>query len=321
MSPDRSRAAGLLLGLAADRWLGDPERGHPVAAFGRLAAALERRWWADSVLRGLGHALVLTGGTALAGVAVERATARHPVTHAAATAVATWVVLGGTTLGREAAAVEGFLEVGDLPAARAQVGRIVGRSTTALDEAGVARAAVESAAENTADAAVAPLLWGAVAGVPGLLGYRAANTLDAMVGHRSPRHDRFGRASARLDDLLNLPASRLTGALAAGLAPTVGGRPRAALAAWRRDAAAHPSPNAGVVEAAFAGALGVALGGETPYPYGTQHRPLLGAGPAPGAHDVRRAVALSTRVQVAAGLACAALAARRGRSSESPVSR
>lgn len=275
------------------------------------------------MLRGLGHALVLTGGTALAGVAVERAAARHPVAHAAATATATWVVLGGTSLGREASAVAARLDAADLPAARTQVGRIVGRSTAALDRTGVARAAVESVAENTADATVGPLLWGAVAGVPGLLGYRAANTLDAMVGHRSPRHDRFGRVSARLDDLLNLPASRLTGVLVAALAPGVGGAPRAALAAWRRDAGAHPSPNAGVVEAAFAGALDLTLGGETPYPYGTQQRPLLGTGAAPHAHDVRRAVALSSRVQVAAALVCAAAAVVTGRSrlSESPVSR
>lgn len=253
--------------------------------------------------------MVLVGGATAIGVVAERVATPSARRHVVVTAAATWAVLGGTTLGREAAAVEARLRAGDLAAARTQVGRIVGRATSSLDEAGVARAAVESVAENTADAAVAPLLWGAVAGVPGLLGYRAANTLDAMVGHRSPRHDRFGRASARLDDVLNLPGARLTGLLAATLAPTVGGRPVDALTAWRRDAAAHPSPNAGVVEAAFAGALGVTLGGPTPYPYGSQQRPLLGAGPAPGADDVRRAVALSARVQVAAGLLCAAAAA------------
>ncbi|PVG84366.1 cobalamin biosynthesis protein [Nocardioides gansuensis] len=305
-----TRALGIVLGHALDRAVGDPRRGHPVAAFGRLAAALERHTWADSRSRGVTHSAVLTGGAVAVGLLAERATRGRPVLHVAATAGATWAVLGGTTLGREATAVHGLLAAGDLPAARRRLTHLVGRDTAQLDESEVARAVVESVAENTSDAVVAPLVLGAVAGMPGLLGYRAANTLDAMVGHRSQRYRSFGWASARLDDLLNLPGSRATGALAAALAPTVGGRPVDALAAWRRDARHHPSPNAGVAEASYAGALGLCLGGLTPYPYGVEHRVVMGDGRPPAAADIDRAVRLSRRVGLAA-VVLAALAARR----------
>jgi adenosylcobinamide-phosphate synthase len=166
----------------------------------------------------------------------------------------------------------------------------------------MARAGTESMAENTSDAAVAPLLWGAVAGIPGLLGYRAINTLDAMVGYRSPRYRRFGWAGARTDDVANLVPARVTALLSAGLAPAIGGSARAALAAWRRDAGAHPSPNAGPVEAATAGALGVGLGGPTVYAHGIENRPRLGSGPPPTPPDLRRAVLLSRLVAAAATL-------------------
>jgi adenosylcobinamide-phosphate synthase len=169
----------------------------------------------------------------------------------------------------------------------------------------MARAGTESMAENTSDAAVAPLLWGAVAGIPGLLGYRAINTLDAMVGYRSPRYRRFGWAAARTDDVANLVPARVTALLSAGLAPAIGGSPRAALSAWRRDGGTHPSPNAGPVEAATAGALGVGLGGPTAYAHGIENRPRLGSGPPPLPADLRRAARLS-RLVAAAGtlLAC-----------------
>jgi adenosylcobinamide-phosphate synthase len=291
-----SRSLGLVLGFAADRAFADPQRGHPVAGFGRLASALEGRLWADDRARGAMHVAVLVGGTAALGALAERAVRGRPVAHTLLTATATWAVLGGTTLDREASAVEGRLADGDLPGARAQVGRLVGRATDGLDEAGVARAVIESVAENTSDAVVAPLVLGALAGVPGLLAYRAANTLDAMVGHRSARYERFGWAAARLDDLLNLPGARLT----AGLATALGANPRGALRAWRRDAAAHPSPNAGPVEAAFAGALGIRLGGTNRYGDRVEHRAVLGDGRAPEAHDVPRARALAQKIDVAA---------------------
>ena len=145
----------------------------------------------------------------------------------------------------------------DLAGARRRLSHLAGRDPDGLGPDELARATVESVAENTSDAVVAPLLWGAVAGVPGLLGYRAVNTLDAMVGHRSPRYARFGWAAARLDDAGEPgagPGRRGPGDRCA--APAVGGRPAAAVRAWRRDAGRHPSPNAGPVEAAFAGALG-----------------------------------------------------------------
>ena len=152
-------------------------------------------------------------------------------------------------------------------------------------------------AENTCDAVVAPLLWGAVAGVGGLLGYRAVNTLDAMVGHHSMRYERFGWAAARLDDVANLVPARLTALLAAALAPAVGGSGRAALRTVRRDGAAHPSPNAGRCEAAFAGALGVSLGGTNVYQGRPERRGTLGDGPPPTARDLARAVWLSRLVR------------------------
>ncbi|WP_435771718.1 cobalamin biosynthesis protein [Nocardioides sp. SYSU DS0651] len=289
-----SRAAGLVLGYAADLLLGDPRRGHPVAVFGTVAARLERRLWRDSRPAGVVHVAVLVGGAVAVGLAAERV--RRPVPHTLLTAAATWAVLGGTSLDREGAAVDRLLADDRLPEARVRLTHLVGRDTTRLDASEVVRAAVESLAENTSDAVVAPLVWGALAGVPGLLGHRAANTLDAMVGHRSPRYERFGWAAARLDDALNLPGARLTAALAVVLGPDH----RGALRAWRRDAAGHPSPNAGPVEASFAGALGVRLGGTNVYgppdAQRTEHRAVLGDGPPPGPGDLGRARRLARRV-------------------------
>ncbi|MQY11045.1 Cobalamin biosynthesis protein CobD [Streptomyces sp. RB5] len=304
----RSRAAGLLLGWAADRLLGDPRRHHPVAAFGTVALAVERRLYGDSRLRGAVHTTLLVGGAAVLGAAAEHVAAR-PLARTALTAAATWTVLGGLSLEREAAAVHRHLAAGDLPAARRRLTHLVGRDTGALDAAEISRAVVESVAENTSDAVVAPLVWGAVAGVPGLLAYRAANTLDAMVGHRSARYARFGWSSARLDDLLNLPGSRLAALLTLAAAPR---RARSARRTWRRDAAGHPSPNAGVVEAAVAGALGIRLGGTNHYPGGrTEHRPPMGDGRSPRPADIPRANALARRIGLLAACCCAAAAAAR----------
>lgn len=288
-----ARAVGLLLGFAADRVLGDPQRLHPVAGFGNAAAALERRLYADSRPRGAAHTVALVGVAIVVGLVAERA-ARNPVAQAVATAAVTWTVLGGRSLEREALAVDALLRAGNLVAARERLTRLVGRDTSALEESEVARAVVESVAENTSDAVVAPLLGGAVVGMPGLLGYRAANTLDAMVGHHNDRYERFGWAAARLDDLVNLPGSRLAGAATLLASPRTA---RAAAGAWRRDAAAHPSPNAGVVEATFAGALGIRLGGTNRY-YGSrlEHRAVMGNGRTVRADDITRATRLARRV-------------------------
>lgn len=314
--PGNARAVGIALGFLLDAAVGDPRRGHPVAGFGSAFSAVERRFWADSRRRGLACTGAAVGSVAVVAALAERAARRRPLTETAVIAVATWVALGGTSLAREAAVMAGHLERGDLPAARQRLGHLCSRDATGLDEAELARAAVESVAENTSDAVVAPLLWAAVGGVPGVLVHRAVNTLDAMVGYRTPRHVRFGWAAARLDDLLGLVPARLTAGLAAALASLVGGAPQAALRAWRRDAAAHPSPNAGPVEAAFAGALGVRLGGSSTYAGHVEDRGRLGDGPSVVSADLARTVRLSRAVGLAAlgvaVLVALATGARRG---------
>ena len=297
-------AAGLALGAALDQLLGDPRRGHPVAAFGRLAAALERRTYADHRAAGVLHVGALVGGAAALGVALDRGSRGRPALRLLVTAATTWTVLGGRSLQREAQTLARQLAADDLAAARRQIRNLVGRDPSRLGADELARACVESVAENTSDAVVAPLVWGAVAGLPGLLAYRAANTLDAMVGHRSARYLRFGWAAARLDDVANLVPARVSGLLSVGLAPLVGGRPADAWRAWRRDAAQHPSPNAGVVEASFAGALGVRLGGTNVYGGVAEDRGTLGGGRPVEVPDIARAARLSLLVSAtSAGLA------------------
>jgi adenosylcobinamide-phosphate synthase len=293
-------AVGLGLGYLADQVLGDPQRWHPVAGFGRVATWLEQRTYADAGLAGAGHTVVLVGATVALSARAERAAARRPLTMIMLTGLATWMVLGGRSLARAATAVAQPLANGDLAGARAQVGHLVGRDTAGQSESEVARATVESVAENTSDAVVAPLLWGAVAGIPGLLGYRAVNTLDAMIGHRSPRYQRFGWSAARLDDLANWIPSRVAGLATALVAPLVGGSARGVLRVVRRDAGQHPSPNAGVVEAAFAGALGIRLGGRNLYRGQAEERGVLGDGPAAVAADIPRANRLAAAVSVVA---------------------
>lgn len=306
----RSRAAGILLGVLADTVLADPRRGHPVAGFGTVAGATERLIYRDSRAAGAVYTGLLLGavgaGSALGGRAVAR---RGPLVSTATVAAATWIGLGGTSLARTGLAVADALDGADIDGARRLLPSLCGRDPASLDHAGLTRAALESVAENTSDAQVAPLLWAAVAGAPGVLVYRGINTLDAMIGYRSPRYTRFGWAAARLDDLVNYPAARLAGGLTVVCAGLISGSPRAAARAWARDAGRHPSPNAGVVEAAFAGALGVTLGGPTQYRHGLQIRPTLGDGPAPEVADLRRAVRLSRLVQAAAAVLAVLLAA------------
>lgn len=303
-----SRAVGLMAGFAADRVFGDPRRGHPVSGFGHVAGALERRLWADRRLHGVVYTVVMVGSAAAIGRLLDAKSAHRPVVTTAVTAAATWIVLGGRSLRNEALGVAECLERDDLRAARLQVARLVGRDTTNLDESEVARAAIESLAENTSDAVVAPLVFGTLAGPAGLLGYRAVNTLDAMVGHRSTRYRAFGWASARIDDIANLPGARLTAAWATLLAPAVEGSPHEAIRTWRSDGPRHPSPNAGPVEAAFAGALRVRLGGTNVYGTESDDRGFLGDGPPPTAADVRRAARLADLVGYGAIVAAAGLA-------------
>ncbi|MEU7939148.1 cobalamin biosynthesis protein [Microbispora bryophytorum] len=304
---DGATVAGLLAGAAIDAAVGDPRRGHPVAVFGSRAAALEKRIYRDSRLAGLAYTTVCVGAATAVGLLAERMTRARPIARTAVTAAATWAVLGGTTLGREGTLMAHSLQEGDLAAARARLPHLCGRDPSGLDAAELARGTVESIAENTSDAVVAPLVWGAVFGVPGLLGYRAVNTLDAMVGHRSPRYERFGWASARLDDVANYVPARLTALLTVGLAGLAGGSPRRAAAVLARDGHRHPSPNSGRCEAAFAGALGVRLGGANDYGGRVERRPELGDGPRPAVADIPRSVRLARAVSYASvGLAVAA---------------
>ncbi|MEU1571975.1 cobalamin biosynthesis protein [Streptomyces collinus] len=293
MGAGRVFAYGAAAGLIGDLLLGDPRRGHPVAALGRAAGAVEQVLWRDHRGWGALHTAVCAGGAVALGSVAARAVRTSPVASVALTAAATWAVVGGTSLAREARTIGRALEAGDVEAARARLPHLCGRDPQALDADGMARAVVESVAENTSDAVVGALVWGAVGGVPGLLGFRAVNTLDAMVGHKSARYRRYGWASARLDDLAGWPGARLTAVLAVLGGPD----PRGAVRAWRADAAQHPSPNAGPVEASFAGALGVRLGGTLSYGGRVEHRPVLNTrGRAVGTHDVERAVRLSKRV-------------------------
>jgi adenosylcobinamide-phosphate synthase len=220
----------------------------------------------------------------------------------AAAATAVWAVTGARSLHHEAERAWLSLDRHDLAAARDVLPSLCGRDPAALDAEEITRAVIESVAENTSDAVVAPLLWGAVAGIPGLVAYRAINTLDAMVGHRSARYLRFGWASARLDDVANWIPARVTAALTAACAPLVTRTsPVKVVQVVLRDGGRHPSPNAGRCEAAFAAALGVRLGGTNVYDGAAEARPELGGnGRASEPEDIRRAVLLSRAVTVSA---------------------
>ncbi|MGW3108645.1 cobalamin biosynthesis protein [Streptomyces sp. NPDC001100] len=313
MRADRVFAYGAAAGLLGDHLLGDPRRGHPVAAFGRTAGAVEQLLWRDHRGWGALHTAVCVGGTVSLAAVATSVLRPSRTASAALTAAATWAVVGGTSLAREAGVVARALEAGDIEAARARLPHLCGRDPQALDADGIARAVVESVAENTSDAVVGALVWGGIAGVPGLLGFRAVNTLDAMVGHKSAKYRRYGWASARLDDVAGWPGARLT----AALATVAGGDPRGAVRAWRTDARKHPSPNAGPVEASFAGALGVRLGGTLSYGGRVEHRPVLnGAGRAVAVPDIDRAVRLSRRVGwLALGVSVAGRLLVKGRTS------
>lgn len=314
---DRGRvvATGLAFGYLADLMLGDPVRGHPVAGFGRLALAAESRIYRPTAAAGVAYAGLLVSGVCALVSAIDRAAAPRPAVRLAVTTAVTWAALGGRSLRREARAIGALTAAGDLDAARRRLPALCSRDPEPLDEKGIVRAAIESLAENTSDAVVGPLVWGTLAGPTGTAAYRAANTLDAMVGYRTPRYRRFGTAAARLDDVLNLVPARVTSVLTAVLAPVVGGSTTRTLATIQRDGDRHPSPNAGRTEAAFAGALEVRLGDdEVSYQGRVIRRPPVGDGPPPSPADVERAAYLSALVSTtAAALAVAACLVTRGR--------
>jgi len=249
------------------------------------------------------HTVTLVAAVGAAAAIVVR---RRPIAGAALV----WTTLGGRSLERAALRLAAALEAGDLDEARKLAPALVGRDPSRLDAAELSRAAVESVAENTNDAVVAPLFWAAAGGAPAAAAYRAVNTLDAMIGHKHDRYRRFGWFAARLDDCASWPSARITVLLAAACAPLVGGSPRAALRAAWQDGRRHPSPNAGRVEGAFAGALGLRFGGLNHYAHGAERRPDLGDGRPPDVADIRRAV-LFARLVGAAAFLVALGAARR----------
>jgi len=290
------RALGAAGGLALDRLVGEPPvpgRLHPVALFGSAVAALESRFYDDRYGPG-----ALLAGAGIGAAAAAGAALRSPL-------AAGYVATAGRSLHDAASAVGRALDGDDLDGARLLLPTLVGRDPTPLGPGDIARAVVESVAENTTDAVVAPALWTLAAGPAGAFAHRAGDTLDSMVGYRDDRYRRFGAAAARIDDALAWVPARATAALVALARPRRAG---AVVATVRTDARHHPSPNAGVAEAAFAAALGLRLGGgENRYGDVVERRPPLGAGRPPEAADIAAAVALSRDVTwLLAGLLAAA---------------
>jgi adenosylcobinamide-phosphate synthase len=287
------RGASLAAAIAADLRLGDGwMEPHPVALFGGAMTSLEQRTWRDHRLAGARYALAGIAAAAGAGAALSRMPGGE--------AAAAYVALAPRGLWSAAKAVDDALAAGSLDSARALLPALAGRDPETLDEKEIVRAVVESVAENTVDAVVAPAFWALLAGAPGVLAHRGVNTMDSMVGHRDERHGRFGWASARLDDVAAFVPARLTAVLVALVRPA---RAAAVARVVRRDAGAHPSPNAGVAEAAFAAALDLRLGGTNSYSGSSEVRASLGDGRAPERADVRRAVRLSADVTLCLGVA------------------
>jgi adenosylcobinamide-phosphate synthase len=300
-------AAFTLVALLIELNIGYPDRllgaiGHPVTWMGALIGALDRGLNRDEAtpaarrMSGTITVLILVAAVGTIAFLLERGLLRLPFGWIAAVLLAS-TLLAQRGLHEHVARVAIALETAGLPAGRQAVSHIVGRDAHSLDQAGVARAAIESLAENFSDGVVAPALWMIIAGLPGAAVYKAINTADSMIGFRTPRHAAFGWAAARLDDLVNLPASRLSGLLiiaAAGV--TKGASPAGAWRAVRRDAHRHRSPNAGYPEAAMAGALGLMLAGPRVYGGVQVDDAMMGDGRrAADAADIRAALKLYRR--------------------------
>jgi len=303
-----ARSDSLLLSLALDAVFGDPEalnrrQLHPVQLIGRVIAWADARFNRESDTPGRRRN---SGAWTTAGLLAAALILGHLVQALLLALPLGWLwlaivmspLIAQRSLYDHVAAVASGLETGGLGGGRLAVSRIVGRDPEALDQAGVSRAAIESLAENFSDGVVAPVFWAALFGLPGLLAYKVINTADSMVGHKSPRHLHFGWAAARLDDLLNLIPARLSGLIVCAASWLLPGAD--SLGAWRamrRDARHHRSPNAGWPEAAFAGALGLAIAGPRVY-HGElvdDHWMNEGGRPHAAAPDIRMALRLFVR--------------------------
>ena len=305
----------MLVAMLIDLALGWPDRlfaaiGHPVTWIGALIRAMDQRLNHDAAsdltrrIAGVVTAVVVIG---VAGGLAYGVQSLLPQgwTGIVLGGILAWPFVALRSMHAHVAAVARPLMAGDLPAARHAVSMIVGRDPSVLDGAGVARAAMESLAENSSDGIVAPIFWGAVAGLPGIVAYKAINTLDSMIGHRTPRFEAFGWASARIDDLVNLLPARLTGLLFA----LASGRPKPAVKVMLRDARLHRSPNAGWPEAAMAGALNVRLSGPRIYANRVAQEPWVNPGaPDPTPADLQRGLVLYARAMFVLGLGLAVLA-------------
>jgi adenosylcobinamide-phosphate synthase len=294
----------LVAGLTLDALFGDMPAvfrhvPHPIVLAGRAVAYFDRKLNRDSRSeasrreRGVVTVIVLVGGAAALGLIVEQV-CRGSLVGATFEAVTISILLAQRSLYEHVAAVAAALSSSGVAGGRDAVRHIVGRDPMSLDAHGVARAAIESLAENFSDGVVAPVFWYLLLGLPGIFAYKMANTLDSMIGRRTPRYRAFGWAAARLDDVLNAVPAPLSGLLlAAAAAFTNNSRPGRALAIMVRDGRKHHSPNAGWPESAMAGALGLALAGPRQYPEGVVADPWLGDGTArAGVPDIVRGLQL-----------------------------
>ncbi|MEY9108955.1 adenosylcobinamide-phosphate synthase [Bradyrhizobium yuanmingense] len=298
-------AGAMVVAMAVDALLGWPawlfaRIGHPVTWLGGLIAGIDTALNRASDPPALRRAAGVTGALAVIALSAALGWALQSLLPSGwiqivLIGILAWPLVALRSLHDHVAAVATPLLAGDVAAARDAVSRIVGRDPASLDEAGIARAAIESLAENTSDGIVAPVFWGALLGLPGIFGYKAINTLDSMIGHRSERHEAFGWAAARIDDVANFIPARLTGFLVVLLAP----RRSDALACMTRDARRHRSPNAGWPEAAMAGGLGVRLSGPRIYHGNATNEPWLNEGARdPRAADITEALTVYRRAML-----------------------
>ncbi len=280
------RCLAAATGLLLDRFVPEPPNSlHPVAWFGKAMGRVESTLWSDTRRAGVAYASVGTGLGLVAGTLLR------------STTFAVVITAAGHQLRAVGSRIGDSIDPDDLDRARAELPSLVGRDPSQLDSSGIAAAVIESVAENSVDAVIAPVFWALVFGAPGACAYRAINTMDAMVGRRNLRYENFGWAAARTDDVVNYVPARLFAGIVAVQTPQ---RAADVISMIQRDAPAHPSPNAGVAETAMAASIGRELGGPLRYGDVLEDRPRLGSGPRPAPDDVERAVEVANRSELLA---------------------